>query len=158
MSDRIAVMSSGKIQQIGNPSEIYNTPANRFVADFIGETNILNATIQKIDGEKIICRLQSGKFLNAKSNSKVNVGQSGTISIRPEKLIIKKQSFKGQNLEGKLGQSTYIGTDTQFEVLLDKELSLTARMQNSSLTSEKYKNGDQVFLSIDDDAAWFLVD
>ena len=158
MSDRIAVMSSGKVQQIGNPSEIYDTPANRFVADFIGETNMLNATIQKIDGDKIICRLQSGQFLNAKSNSKVNIGQSGAISIRPEKLIIKKQSLKDQYLEGKLGQSTYIGTDTQFEVLLDKELYLTVRMQNSSLTSENYKNGDQVFLSIADNAAWFLVD
>ena len=157
MSDRIAVMSSGQVQQIGNPSEIYEYPANRFVADFIGETNLLNATVEKIDGKSILCRLQSGQILNASSNSKVNAGQKGVISIRPEKLIMTKKSSNERDLMGNLGQSTYLGTDTQFEVILGKDLSLAIRMQNSALTSDTYKLGDPVFVSIDDDPARFLI-
>jgi len=157
MSDRIAVMSSGKVQQVGSPSEIYERPANRFVADFIGETNLLNATVEKINGETAICRLKGGQLLNAKPNSEVNVGQTGSISIRPERLILDKKPSKKQFLEGTLGQFTYLGTDTQFEVMLGKELSLTIRMQNTALTSDTYKLGDQVFVSIDDDASRFLV-
>ena len=157
MSDRIAVMSSGQVQQIGKPSEIYEYPANRFVADFIGETNLLNATVEKIDGKSILCRLPSGQILNAISKSKVNSGQKGIISIRPEKLIMKKKSSNERDLKGNLGQSTYLGTDTQFEVILGKDLSLAIRMQNSPLTSDTYKLGDPVFVSIDDDAARFLI-
>ena len=125
--------------------------------DFIGETNLLNATVEKISGETAICRLKGGQILNAKPNSKVNVGQTGSISIRPERLILDKKPSKKQFLEGTLVQFTYIGTDTQFEVMLGKELSLTIRMQNTALTSETYKLGDQVFVSIDDDASRFLV-
>jgi len=158
MSDRIAVMSSGKVQQIGSPSEIYECPSNRFVADFIGETNLLNATVEKVSGETAICRLKGGQLLNVKPNGEMHVGQTGSISIRPERLIMDKKFSKKQGLKGTLGQFTYLGTDTQFEVLLDKNLSLSIRMQNTALISETYKYGDQVFVSIADDAARFLVD
>ena len=158
MSDRIAVMSSGEVQQIGTPSEIYEYPENRFVADFIGETNLLNATIEKINGNISECKLQNGQILNAKPNRKVNKSQAGVISIRPEKLKMSKKPSKGQFIKGTLGQATYFGTDTQFEILLAKRLALSIRIQNSTLTSENYEYGDQVFISIDDEDARFLTD
>ena len=60
MSDRIAVMSQGKVQQIDSPLEIYENPANQFVANFIGETNILEGTVSKVDGETICCLVGQG--------------------------------------------------------------------------------------------------
>ena len=92
-----------------------------------------------------------------KDQDKINNLQKGIISIRPEKLIMKKQSSNERDLKGNLGQSTYLGTDTQFKVILRKDLSLAIRMQNSPSTSDIYKLGDQVFVSIDDDAARFLI-
>jgi len=70
---------------------------------------------------------------------------------------MKKQSSNERDLKGNLGQSTYLGTDTQFKVFLRKDLSLAIRMQNSPSTSDIYKLGDKVFVSIDDDAARFLI-
>ena len=69
-----------------------------------------------------------------------------------------KKLTKGQVIEGTLGQATYLGTDTQFEIFLTKKLTLSIRLQNSALTSENYKYGDQVFISIDDGDARFLID
>ena len=158
MSDRIAVMSSGKVQQIGSPSEIYEDPLNRFVADFIGETNLIDATVEKINGELIICRLSSGQSLTTTTNSNVSVGQSGAISIRPESLIMSKTQFNKNDITGTLGQATYLGTDTQFEILLDQDLALAVRLQNSVLNLENFRNGDQVFVHFGDDVARFLVD
>ena len=158
MSDRVAVMSSGEVQQIGSPAEIYEYPANRFVADFIGETNLLEATVDQINEKSTLCKLPSGQFINAVPNCEVSVGQSGVISIRPERLVMKKWSDSGQDLSGVLGSSTYLGTDTQFEVMLVDDLALAVRMQNSALSPDKYQYGDQVFVSIPDTAARFLVD
>ena len=158
MSDRIAVMSSGKVQQIGSPSEIYENPLNRFVADFIGETNLIDATVEKINGELIICRLSSGQSLTTTINSNVSVGQSGAFSVRPESLIMSKKQLNKNDLKGTVGQATYLGTDTQFEILLDQDLALAVRLQNSVLNLENFRNGDQVFVHFADNVARFLVD
>ena len=159
MSDRVAVMSSGKVQQIGSPSEIYEYPVNRFVADFIGETNLLDATVEKkTRGELIICRLSNDQRVTASTNSSVSVGQSGAISIRPESLIMGKRPHDSTDLKGVLGQSTYLGTDTQFEIRLGPGLTVAVRIQNSVLNLENFRNGDQVFVHFADDVARFLVD
>ncbi|MEM9627985.1 MAG: ABC transporter ATP-binding protein, partial [Pseudomonadota bacterium] len=63
MSDRITVMSEGEIQQIGTPGEIYERPLNRFVADFIGETNLLDVTVESVSGDRCLCRLPGGGTL-----------------------------------------------------------------------------------------------
>ncbi len=158
MSDRIAVMSAGNVQQVGNPTEIYERPANRFVADFIGETNLLDATVEAVSGNKLTCRLSDGETLKATSKSEVSVGQAGTISLRPERLLLSLQSNGKDALQGTVGATTYLGTDSQIEVALSDELSLIARMQNGIATSEQFGEGQSVFVQIADGAAQFLVE
>ena len=84
MSDRIAVMSHGLVQQIGSPREIYEHPQNRFVADFIGETNFLEGTVQEING---VVKLSIGSsHLIGRTDLPLNVGQKAYLAIRPEKI------------------------------------------------------------------------
>ncbi len=158
MSDRIAVMSAGLVQQIGTPSEIYEHPANRFVADFIGDTNLLEAEIETVKGDIVTCRLSDGEVLHAHTNHEVSKGQAGAVSVRPERLVLSAKAPKGEYLQGVVGRSTYLGTDSQIEIALDKNLFLVSRMQNSSGASGQFEEGDPVFVSIADGAARFLVD
>src|SRR5215468_9222290 len=89
MSDRIAVMSHGKIQQLGVPLEIYEQPVNRFVADFIGDTNFVTATIDGQAGDYVRCRSASGlEFLVSPVAGAVS-GYTVTLALRPEKITPK---------------------------------------------------------------------
>lgn len=158
MSDRIAVMSAGNVQQVGTPAEIYEHPSNRFVADFIGETNLLDAIIESISGNETLCSLSDGAELKAVSSDKVSIGQSGTISLRPERLSLSAKAVKGETLKGVIGAKTYLGTDSQVEILLGENLSLTARMQNSATTSNQFNQGQSVYVKIAEGAAQFLAE
>ncbi|MCA9943259.1 MAG: ABC transporter ATP-binding protein [Anaerolineales bacterium] len=89
MSDRIAVMSNGLVQQIGTPREIYEHPHNRFVADFIGETNFLEGTVAEVDD---VIKLGIGNSqLIGRSDLPLAVGQKAYLAIRPEKINIYPQ-------------------------------------------------------------------
>jgi len=158
MSDRIAVMSAGRVQQIGRPAEIYETPATRFVADFIGETNLLEASVEAVEGRTVTCRLRDGETLHAETGAEVAPGLVGTLSIRPERLAVTRAAPEGESLKGVLGAATYLGTDTQFEVLLGGSLRLIARMQNAHGPESRPEQGDPVHVSIAPHAARFLVD
>jgi spermidine/putrescine transport system ATP-binding protein len=90
MSDRIAVMSEGDIQQIGGPKEIYERPVNRFVADFIGETNFLSCTVEE-GGAQPKIRLGSTLISGAAAGQNLYPGQVVTLAIRPEKINLYPQ-------------------------------------------------------------------
>jgi len=158
MSDRIAVMSAGEVQQIGTPSEIYEYPANRFVADFIGETNLLKATVTEANRKAVICQLADGEKLHASANREASVGSEGFLSVRPERLIIHREPQETETLSGTLGPTIYLGTDTQHQVNLGGELRLNVRMQNTFTQNNPLAEGDRVFVSVADRAARFLVD
>lgn len=118
MSDRIAVMSKGKVQQLGTPVEIYERPANRFVADFIGESNFLEGKIKKLSGSEACVFVPE---LNAEVNGipvsegLVN-GDEVTVSIRPEKVHITDKGMNQNSFKGKVTNTVYIGTDTHVYV------------------------------------------
>ena len=158
MSDRIAVMSDGELQQIGTPFDIYEHPNNRFIADFIGETNMMTTTVGTVDGLQVVCHLEGGQTLDGLANCEVKTGKTGVLSLRPERLSISKSRTTNDILEGELGDRVYLGTDTQFIVKLSGELSLKVRMQNSFFKGSDFKTGDAVFVTIAEGAARFLVD
>lgn len=85
MSDRIAVMNLGEVQQVGTPRDIYEHPVNRFVADFIGETNFVNATVRDID-EFVTLDVGGMDVLGTADNRPLSIGQDVTLAIRPEKV------------------------------------------------------------------------
>ncbi|MGI3167569.1 ABC transporter ATP-binding protein [Pseudooceanicola sp. C21-150M6] len=117
MSDRIGVMKSGKLQQVGGPREIYNGPVNRFVADFIGETNFLTGTLT---GGKV--KLDTGEVLDVAADGQGPV----TLAIRPEQIRIAPDG----PLEATLKQTVYFGTDTHCHLVLKDGTEVVARLQS----------------------------
>lgn len=158
MSDRVAVMSAGKLQQIGSPNEIYENPANRFVANFIGETNLIATQANHVDGGLVTCTIGEGETIRGMANSPLEKGVKGALSIRPEHLTISTTQPAGESLLGTVGGAVYLGTDTQYEVTLKGGLVLNVRVQNNMAAQNPIVSGDPVFVSIAENAARFLVD
>ena len=121
MSDRVAVMHSGNILQIGAPREIYNHPIDRFVADFIGETNFLTA---RVEANK--ARLASGEVLAAEVT-----GHKGevTIAVRPEQVRICAVD-EADCLTATIVDTVYFGTDTHCHLRLGDGTEIVARLQS----------------------------
>jgi spermidine/putrescine transport system ATP-binding protein len=125
MSDRIAVMSKGKILQVGTPHDIYDRPAERFVANFIGETNFLNGVVRPSGKVK----LSAGPEIKAEAPLGIRPQGQVTVVVRPEHATLVKPT-QGQ-LKGVIDTIVYFGTDTHFHVTLDDDTEFMVRQQNS---------------------------
>ena len=134
MADRIAVMSEGKVLQVGRADEIYEAPANRFVADFIGETNFINGTLEAKQGDSGTLKLSDGRRLEAKlKGHQLNIGEKVSIAIRPEKIRLhetSETSNAGNSISGDIAEAYYIGTDTRYRVTSGSDIDLVVRVQN----------------------------
>jgi spermidine/putrescine transport system ATP-binding protein len=155
MSDRIAVMSQGKVQQIDSPLEIYENPVNQFVANFIGETNILEGTVSSVEGDTLCCSLGQG-VVECCSPAPVRVGERLKLSLRPEKIRLLPSNADG-NLSGEILETMYLGTDTTYRIKAGN-LSLDARDPNALSGNARFRPGDTVKLSIAPNAAKVLHD
>ena len=111
MSDRVAVFNDGRIQQLASPSDLYEHPANSFVAQFIGENNRLMGTVTRIDGGTCIVRLDSGDEIDAKPINVSKVGDRTQISIRPERVETNKDRFRqgAHTLQAEVLEFIYMG-------------------------------------------------
>ncbi len=165
MSDRIAVMSAGKVQQIGSATTIYEEPQNRFVADFIGETNMLDSTVVRASAsasngttQSLVCDLIGLGELTASASAELAPGTKGSICIRPERIRILDKEHADANLKGNLEQLVYLGTDTQATVRLNNGTPLLVRTPNNAAQRIAAQPGDTVGIGIDEHAARFLVD
>lgn len=160
MSDRIAVMSQGKLQQIGMPEEIYRQPANRFVADFIGETNFLQATLEQTAGGGFAARLADGTVLGCVATEDQASQQTGVICIRPESIRVHEQSERAPTataqLPGTIKGKVFLGTDTQWVIQLDTGAELIAREQNDQIAAHSLRQGDRVYATADAAGTKFL--
>jgi spermidine/putrescine transport system ATP-binding protein len=117
MSDRIAVMNHGKVEQIGLPEELYERPATRFVADFMGTTNLLKGSVETIDGSVATVRLEGGDRCRAATVEGLGVGVPIEISVRPEAVSIGGRGAGGSgSIEGRVEQSAYLGANVQYQV------------------------------------------
>jgi spermidine/putrescine transport system ATP-binding protein len=148
MSDRIAVMSKGLALQIGVPEEIYERPANKFVADFIGETNFLDGVVKAQNGKTVEVDLPGTGSVFVESSRKFTNGQQVAVAVRPEKLSINSELKGGNNLKGRIEEVIYIGTDTQYGVRFPGGHKVRARAQNTTLAHKSIaKTGDEVMAS-----------
>lgn len=144
MSDRIAVMNNGKVLQVGPPEEIYERPSTRFVADFIGETNFLEGTIEEINGEELSVSVDGNAVVKAHCQAEVQKGQKVSVVIRPEKFSLSENGM----IQGKVEETIYIGTDMRYIIRLSDKTSVTVREQNLNPgRTTKYSTGDQVGLN-----------
>jgi spermidine/putrescine transport system ATP-binding protein len=152
MSDRIAVMSYGKVLQMGSPVEIYERPNCKFVADFIGTSNFMEGTVKSIEQGKASIFIPA---LNAEImgivSGKVAVGETVAVSIRPEKIRLADKAVLNKNcFEGIIDLVTYIGSDSHLHVNING-LGLKVWEQNkiSSLDpSAYYRAGQKVWLTM----------
>ena len=150
MSDRIAVMSKGKVQQMGTPVEVYERPANRFVADFIGESNFLEGRIKSLSKEEarvFIPALDEEVVGLPVSEGLVN-GEEVVVSIRPEKIRIAEKAMNQNSFSGKVTNTVYIGSDTHvFANVKGKQLKVVEQNHISRLDpSLSYTIGQDVLL------------
>lgn len=129
LSDQIAVMHNGQILQVGTPQGIYNHPAERFVADFIGDSNFLSATVVQTNGHSAQVELRSGAAIRASLPGTLSaaVGSPVTVVVRPEQATLADQGV----LQGTLEQALYFGTDTQMHIRLSDGALFTLRRQNT---------------------------
>jgi len=151
MSDRIAVMSAGRLQQVGTARDIYEAPLNRFVADFIGETNLLEVEVPRVEGGMARVRLPGGAEIACPAASDT-VGRH-TLSIRPERLMLDLQGA----LRARLERVVYLGTDLHLMTRLADGTGLVVRTQNSARTALPAE-GEDLSLAIEEGAARLLAD
>jgi spermidine/putrescine transport system ATP-binding protein len=148
MSDRIAVMSKGLALQIGEPEEIYERPATKFVADFIGETNFLDGVVKGQNGSTVEIDLTGTGVVFVESSRKFTSGQQVAVAVRPEKLMLNSEISGGNNLTGRVEEVIYIGTDTQYGVRFPGGHKARVREQNVTVAKKSIaKTGDEVTMS-----------
>ncbi|TDQ78549.1 spermidine/putrescine transport system ATP-binding protein [Dongia mobilis] len=157
MSDRIAVMSKGNILQVGSPTEIYEHPADRFVADFIGETNFIEAEVTERIGDDGRIKLPSGIQVPHKVTTSAGVGSRVTLAIRPERIDLVKADADA-HFTGKVSNIVYFGTDTTFHIDLESGQGVTVRMQNRLGHRDVLQVGDVVGLRVEPEAMQVLRD
>jgi spermidine/putrescine transport system ATP-binding protein len=153
MSDRIAVMSQGKLQQLAAPEALYENPKNQFVANFIGDVNLIEATVGEQSDGLITCS-NASLSLKANSDSEQTLGDTVTVAIRPEKLRF--TSSDNADIKGAVTESMYIGTDQLLTVKLLDESTVDVRFQNIDITQKAPSIGENVGLQVADGTAWIL--
>jgi putative spermidine/putrescine transport system ATP-binding protein len=111
MSDRVAVFDDGRIQQLAPPDELYESPQNSFVAQFIGENNTLDGVVQEIKGNTCIVRLDSGDIIDAVPVNVSAVGDRTKVSIRPERVEFDKNRLQegAHTLKAEVLEFIYMG-------------------------------------------------
>lgn len=111
MSDRVAVFNDGKIQQLAPPDELYERPDNAFVAQFIGENNKLEGTVESIEGKLAKIRLNNGEMIVATAVNITQAGQTALVSIRPERVEFKQEMMPegAQTIEAEVLEFIYMG-------------------------------------------------
>lgn len=158
MSDRVAVMRDGLILQVGNPSEIYDRPARRFVADFIGDINILKGSIVSRDGSLATVQLEAGH--QGEAGLPMNAGSLGqevSVAIRPEQLSFVADAAKA-NLSGTIEHISYFGSGFDYAILMPSGEKVMLQIQNRGGENLAYQLGDQVHIAISDNSMQILTD
>jgi iron(III) transport system ATP-binding protein len=128
LSDRVVIMHEGRIQQIGTPSEIYAHPANRFVADFIGKANFLDARITAIDSPtSTTLDIYGTKLQVSADTGNLVKGARVVVVVRPESVALEPKKEEG--LTGVIQESVYLGSEIVYEIQLEDRL-ITVKVPN----------------------------
>lgn len=145
MSDRIAVMNSGRVAQCGPPEDIYEHPTEEFVAGFIGVCNLLSGTVE--DGGRV--RLANGLVVNAPLPDGLSRGDAINVSVRPEKIAVDEEIEDGMvSLDGRIENRVYLGVSTQLTVSLGDGARVVALEQATyrSSSEDRWEPGSAVKL------------
>jgi spermidine/putrescine transport system ATP-binding protein len=144
MSDRIAVMNAGRVEQLGSPEELYDRPATRFVADFIGTTNLLAGRVHALEPAAAVVRLASGDTCLADRDG-ITPGSEVELSVRPEAVGVGDPApLSPSAVPGRVEQVAFLGTTIEYHVRTAGGLDIVARAPKSAT---RYTVGSDVALT-----------
>jgi len=152
MSDRFAVMRHGKIEQLGGPEEVYESPATDFVAGFLGASNMLDGELKEATNGLTSIVTSTGEVLRAKTDRiPAGVGPSVKVGVRPEKITIVADDGAAapsdrNSVPGLLRMSTYIGVNYQYKVEGPGGIDMTVYVQNLGAAGSQPQPGQKVRL------------
>jgi spermidine/putrescine transport system ATP-binding protein len=149
MSDRIAVMKDGLVEQLAAPREIYEQPATKFVAGFIGTSNLLAGTVQKVSADTAVLALGPSDRIIIPADGTMSAGDTIDLTVRPEKISIAKQQPDGDLsvVTGTVSEVVYLGTYNSYMVVLAGGAEITVFEQNVHDSTSTAERGDSVWLS-----------
>ena len=160
MATRIAVMDSGRILQIGTPDEIYEQPATRFVAQFIGSVNLFEGKIVQDEKDQVTIGSPSLAFPIRIGHGLTGFeGQEVAFSLRPEKVTVTKDEPEGQfnKAQGRIEDIAYFGSHSVYHVMLPSGMRVMANFVNTQRwASERFTWNDEVWLAWGDNAGVVL--
>ena len=161
LASRIAVMDRGQVVQVGTPAEIYEFPRSRFVADFVGSTNLFEGTVSGCtDGLVSVRCVEIDTELLVDDSGSYSVGQRVWVALRPEKVRLAKQPASGariNQLRGMVWELGYLGNRSTYQIKTTSGKLVTVFAQNERRTSEAAIDwSDEVYVSWSADAAVVL--
>jgi ABC-type Fe3+/spermidine/putrescine transport system ATPase subunit len=147
MSDRIAIMNEGKIIQLDTPVALYESPANLFVADFIGESNFLSGKIAETDGERTAVETDDGLKVWVQKINQADHGEDVSIAVRPEKIQIltadeADSSDIINHFTGRIEEIIYVGEARIYRVSLAADTTVDVKVQSGPSTRNFKIGGD----------------
>lgn len=155
MSDTISIMRDGDIVQTGTPAELYDTPVDRYVADFVGESNFFSGTVSTADSNQATIQTATGIQLTApypERGKHLKTGQRGAIAVRPEMVQIwppksDKPGGVDLSIKGRISNRIYLGHQAEFRVVTDSLGEILARIpKTAEAASRDLSPGDQILL------------
>lgn len=143
ISDRIAVMNAGVIQQIGHPKEIYERPVNIFVSKFIGTSNLISAKVELIDGEKQIRFSDDYAVMVPNLAERANPGDTVIVSVRPQEFTITEST---EGLPAVIKSNMFLGQSTHY--FMDIGIGENIEVVQDADHTELYPEGEKVYLKL----------
>ncbi|MEO9137994.1 MAG: ABC transporter ATP-binding protein [Jatrophihabitans sp.] len=149
MSDRLVVMNAGRIEQLGSPRDMYERPRTRFVAGFIGTSNLMRREVRSLDGQTALLACGADETLVVPDAIEAGavVGQPLSLSVRPEKIVIADAPIPGRcAVRATVSEVVYLGTSTQYALRDADGAELLVFVQNSSDSRDIAERDSQVWL------------
>lgn len=159
LSDRIAVMHEGRILQIGSPQEVYERPRTRFVAEFIGETNLFEGVVEATAPDHVVVLAETAGPIRCDPTSFATKGQKVVVAIRPENLRAAPapEASRPNTLSGTLSRVVYLGDLLQYHVHVSGHGEVVMQQQNGSPIASAWRVGESVTVTWDQKHALVLI-
>jgi spermidine/putrescine transport system ATP-binding protein len=152
MSDRIGVMNVGRLEQVGAPQDVYELPSTRFVAGFLGASNLLDGELESVDGSVAKVRLAAGTTISLPARRLPDDARSLQVGVRPEKLHIQPVGVQhadhaDNGVDAIVSISTYTGVSTAYQCTTSDGSTVVVYVQNLAAASEPIAAGQKVRLT-----------
>jgi spermidine/putrescine transport system ATP-binding protein len=160
MSDRLVVMNQGRIEQLGTPRELYEQPATRFVAGFMGTSNVLRGRVDREAGGLAVIELNADERVLVPCGPVARAGEEIEVIVRPEKMVLRSNGAVLDDrcvVRGRVREVVYLGTSTSYTVVITGGTEVTVFRQNAASAGEgDVREGQDVWLVWDAEHSYVL--